>query len=55
MAKKPKVKEIRFDIGSERHKALAELAKAEGSSIAVIVRRAINEHLERMANRGDGL
>lgn len=44
-----KLKEVRLDLVPERHKRLKQLAKAEGSSIAVIVRRAINEFLDRVS------
>jgi predicted transcriptional regulator len=46
-----KLKEVRLDIVPERHKRLKQLAKAEGSSVAVIVRRAINEFLDRNATK----
>lgn len=46
-----KMKEVRLDLVPERHKRLKQLAKAEGSSIAVIVRRAINEFLDRNATK----
>jgi predicted transcriptional regulator len=46
-----KLKELRLDIVPERHKRLKQLAKAEGSSVAVIVRRAINEFLDRNATK----
>ena len=46
-----KLKEVRLDIVPERHKRLKQLAKAEGSSVAVIVRRAINEFLDRSATK----
>lgn len=46
-----KLKEVRLDLVPERHKRLKQLAKAEGSSIAVVVRRAINEFLDRNATK----
>ena len=46
-----KLKEVRLDLVPERHRRLKQLAKAEGSSIAVIVRRAINEFLDRNATK----
>lgn len=42
-----KMKEVRLTLVPERHKRLKRLARAEGGSIAVIVRRAINEFLDR--------
>jgi len=38
---KMKTKEIRFTVPADVHKRLAAEAKREGSSIAVVVRRAI--------------
>jgi predicted transcriptional regulator len=43
----PKMKEVRLVLVPERHKRLRQIAKAEGSSIAVVIRRAINEFLLR--------
>lgn len=43
----PKMKEVRLVLVPERHKRLKRLAKDEGSSIAVVIRRAINEFLDR--------
>lgn len=48
----PKMKEIRMVLVPERHKRLKQIAKSEGSSIAVVIRRAINEFLDR--NNKDG-
>ncbi len=48
----PKMKEIRMVLVPERHKRLKQIAKGEGSSIAVVIRRAINEFLDR--NNKDG-
>jgi predicted transcriptional regulator len=47
----PKMKEVRMTLVPERHKRLKQLARAEGSSIAVIIRRAINEFLDRNATK----
>ena len=47
-----KMKEIRFDLVPEKHKSLAKMAKAEGSSIAVLVQRAINMLLEKSEKDG---
>ena len=42
-----KMKEVRMTLIPEGHKGLKKLPKAEGSSIAVVIGRAINEFLER--------
>ena len=47
-----KMKEVRLDLVPAVHKRLKQLAQAEGSSIAVVVRRAINEFLLRNAANG---
>lgn len=46
-----KLKEVRLDLVPERHKRLKAIAKSEGGSIAVVVRRAINEFLDRHDNK----
>lgn len=46
-----KLKEVRLDLVPSVHKRLKQLARDEGSSIAVIVRRAINEFLSRNATK----
>lgn len=48
-----KTKEIRLDVEASKHRRLAELAKREGSSIAVMVRRAINLLLDKQATDGE--
>lgn len=42
-----KTKEVRLDVEAAKHKRLSEIAKRDGSSIAVVVRRAINMLLDR--------
>jgi predicted DNA-binding protein len=42
-----KMKEVRLDVVLTVHRRLKQLSRDEGSSIAVIVRRAINQFLER--------
>jgi len=44
-----KTKEIRLDVEAKTHKRLADLAKREGGSIAVMVRRAINMLLDQQS------
>jgi hypothetical protein len=44
-----KTKEIRLDVEAAKHKRLADLARREGASIAVMVRRAINILLDEQA------
>ena len=44
-----KTKEIRLDVEVKTHKRLADIAKREGGSIAVMVRRAINLLLDQQA------
>jgi hypothetical protein len=45
-----KTKEIRLDVEAQKHKRLADMAKREGASIAVMVRRAINLLLDKQGN-----
>jgi hypothetical protein len=52
MAKKPKMREVRFDIVPTKHKALKAMADDEGCTIAVLGRRAINMLLESKAKEG---
>jgi predicted transcriptional regulator len=42
-----KLKEVRLEVVPTVHRKLKQLSRDEGSSIAVIVRRAINQFLER--------
>ncbi len=43
---KAKTKEIRLDVPADMHKQLARVAKTEGSSIASVVRRAIQQAMK---------